>query len=243
VVGGFFILKRGVIELVKLVINAGHSKETPGKRTPDGTMREYDFNSAVAKQVRDNLEEYENVQVFFPHSDKMDVPLHERTDYANDEVKADAYISIHANAFSGVWNSANGIETFIHPNAGEDTKQLAKLIHTELIEMTKRKDRGVKTADFHELRETDMPAVLVECGFMTNLVESKLLKTVSYRLLCARAITEGLVTYFRLKKKKAGTGTRKFHRVQVGAFQDKENAEKLAKQLNSLGFPVTITYN
>jgi N-acetylmuramoyl-L-alanine amidase len=231
-----------VIEMIKLFINAGHGKNTPGKRTPDGTMREYDFNSAVAKQVRDNLEEYENVKVFFPHSDSMDVPLQERTDFANEE-KADAYISIHANAFSGVWNSANGIETFIYPGAGDDTKQLAKLIHTEMIEMTKRKDRGLKEANFHELRETDMPAVLVECGFMTNLVESKLLKTVSYRLLCARAITEGLVTYFRLKKKNPGTKQRKFHRVQVGAFQDKENAEKLEKQLKDLGFPAFISYS
>jgi N-acetylmuramoyl-L-alanine amidase len=228
--------------MIKLFINAGHGKNTPGKRTPDGTMREYDFNSAVAKQVRDNLEEYENVKVFFPHSDSMDVPLQERTDFANEE-KADAYISIHANAFSGVWNSANGIETFIYPGAGDDTKQLAKLIHTEMIEMTKRKDRGLKEANFHELRETDMPAVLVECGFMTNLVESKLLKTVSYRLLCARAITEGLVTYFRLKKKNPGTKQRKFHRVQVGAFQDKENAEKLEKQLKELGFPAFISYS
>jgi len=70
-----------------------------------------------------------------------------------------------------------------------------------LVKATKRNDRGIKTANFAVLRETSMPAILVECGFMTNKEEAALLKSDAYRQTCASAIVRGLANMYGLKKK------------------------------------------
>jgi N-acetylmuramoyl-L-alanine amidase len=186
--------------MLKIVLCAGHGPETAGKRTPDG-MREYQFNSAVAYYVRESLLDYEDVAVKFVHSGNRDVPLDERTDRAN-SWGADAYVSIHANAYgSGGWNSANGIETYVHTSKPKEALSLAQKVQSNLIKETGLSDRGVKATNFQVLRETAMTAILVECGFMTNREEAALLKTNAYRKNCAKAIVEGLVEQYGLKKK------------------------------------------
>src|SRR5690606_16940342 len=98
-----------------IILDAGHGPETPGKRTPDGSLREFQFNRAVAELVSGYLEK-EGFMILVSHHSARDVPLHERTNYANKQ-KADAFISIHANAYGSSWNDANGIETYIYPRA------------------------------------------------------------------------------------------------------------------------------
>ncbi|MDX8361634.1 N-acetylmuramoyl-L-alanine amidase [Cytobacillus sp. IB215316] len=74
-------------------------------------------------------------------------------------------------------------------------------VQDQLLRETGRKNRGVKTADFHILRKSNMTAILPECGFMSNREEAHLLKSESYRRKCARAIVNGLVENCKLKKK------------------------------------------
>lgn len=188
--------------MMKIVLDAGHGNNTPGKRAPDDSMREFHFNNAVAKYMRDMLLNYEDVSVHFVHDEtgKHDIALIARTNTANN-IKADVYVSIHANASSNEWSTANGIETFHHPRSSETSKKLATIVQNKLIAKTKLRNRGVKQSDFHVLRETDMPSILVECGFMDNKEELTLLKSDSYRRLCAEAIVEGLVESYKLKKK------------------------------------------
>ncbi len=184
---------------MKIVLDAGHGPDTPGKRSPDGSLREYEFNSAVADLAQEKLLQYADVEVMFTHDDNRDVPLSERTSKANDW-GADAFISIHANAFgNGEWNDVNGIETFTYTNASEESVRLAEFVHEELINTTGRSDRGLKTANFHVLRHTRMPAILVECGFMTNREEAELLKSSSYREQCATAIVAGIASMYNLE--------------------------------------------
>lgn len=184
---------------MKFVIEGGHGPDTPGKRTPDGSMREFHFNSAVARYVRDGLMQYEGVEVLFTHADDRDVPLKERTDKAN-AWKADAFFSIHANAFGSDWNDANGIETFVYTSRPAAAVKLAEAVQRTLIRATGRRDRGVKAGDLHVLRETKMPAILIECGFMTNRQEAELLKSDQYRRKCAAAIVQGIAEVYGLKK-------------------------------------------
>ena len=188
---------------MKIVIDAGHGPDTPGKRSPDGSLREYQFNSAVARYVADELlHGYEGVEILMTHADDRDVPLKERTDRAN-AWKADLFVSIHANAAGiGGWNSAQGIETFVYTTRPAAATKLAEAVHRNLIRATGRPDRGVKTANFHVLRETKMPAILVECGFMTNKQECELLKSDEYRQKCASAIVSAIVEVYGLKEKK-----------------------------------------
>jgi N-acetylmuramoyl-L-alanine amidase len=231
---------------MKIVLDAGHGYQTPGKRTPDG-MREYEFNRAVASHAKSLLDNYGGITVFFAHSDTGDIPLSQRTGQANNR-KANVYISIHANAVgNGSWNEACGIETFVYVTKPKESLSLAEKIQRNLTAMTGLADRGVKTANFHVLRETKCPAVLVECGFMTNRHESSLLHSDEYRKLCATAIVNSIVQHFHLnsntpvseKQEKKQVGT-VMYRVQTGAFKNRKNAEELVTKLKAAGFDGTI---
>ncbi|QGQ96180.1 N-acetylmuramoyl-L-alanine amidase [Paenibacillus psychroresistens] len=102
----------------KLVaICPGHGPDTPGKRTPlfpDGTfMHENTFNRAVADKLEKHLQRC-GFKTLVTTPRENDAPLKTRTDLAN-KAKADFYISIHANANTGIWGSAHEVDTFL-PN-------------------------------------------------------------------------------------------------------------------------------
>ena len=157
-----------------VAIDAGHGHNTPGKRCPDDSMREHDFNGNVATKVcnilnENGIETYRSDDI----TGNTDVPLITRTNNINSK-NADICVSIHANAYTGQWNDANGIETYIIARGGEAEK-IANIVQRKLIENTGRKDRGVKVSNLHMCRETKMPAILCECGFMDNKEEAELL--------------------------------------------------------------------
>jgi N-acetylmuramoyl-L-alanine amidase len=188
---------------MKIMLDAGHGYNTPGKRTPDG-MREFEFNNAVAEYTKKLLLEYENVEVIFSHDQtgKTDISLADRVTKAKKE-KVDAVVSIHANAFGSTWNEANGIETFISEDRMPFTElELASYIQNHLIRETGRRNRGVKRGNLYMTKVSNtIPSVLCELGFMTNKEEAALLKTAAYREKCAQAIVNGLVEQFKLKPK------------------------------------------
>jgi N-acetylmuramoyl-L-alanine amidase len=243
------------VKIVKIMLDAGHGYNTPGKRSPDG-MREYEFNRAVANYAKQLLADYKNVTVYFSHSDQRDVSLKARTDKAN-SLNVDIFVSIHANAFGGGgWSNVGGIETFVYPTRPPVAYQLAQKIQRTLVISTGLDNRGVKTADFHVLRETKMDAVLVECGFMTNRNEIKLLRSETYRRTIAEGIVKALAEQFKLQSKanaapapaptpppaKSPAAAKKdgLYKVQAGAFENEENAKELAERLRKAGFDVYI---
>jgi N-acetylmuramoyl-L-alanine amidase len=186
------------MKMVKLIaIDDGHGLETPGKRTPslpDGTvMRENEFNRAVAAQLDVHLKRC-GFQTLLVAPGDTDIPLSNRTNTAN-KAKADFYISIHANAYGDGWNNVRGIETYHYPGKISG-QQAAKIIHNQLIQGTALPNRGVKEANFHVLRETTMPAVLVEHGFMTNMEDALLLLSEAYRAECAVELAKGICQLF-----------------------------------------------
>lgn len=227
------------------MLDAGHGPNTPGKRSPDN-FKEFTFTSSVADYAKALLESYENTIIYFAHSHKEDVPLKERTDKAN-RLKVDCYVAIHANAYGSTWNNANGIETYVYITKPKEALDLAKRVQKNLIIATGLEDRGVKTADFHVLRETNMTAILSECGFYTNKTELKLIRSESYQKTCAEAIVKGIVDQYKLKKKKNTPKKEKkpnsLYRVQLGAFSVKEHAEKLANELKAKGYDPIIVDN
>ena len=238
---------------MKIMLDAGHGYNTAGKRSIDG-MREYEFTRKVAAFASEMLSAYQNVTVYFAHSDTRDVPLQERTNAAN-RLNVDAYVSIHANAYGTTWNDANGIETYVYSTNHQETYQLAQKIQSNLIALTGLRNRGIKTANFHVLRETKMPAILVECGFMTNRNEAALMRTEAFQRNCAQAIVNGLAAQYNLTATQTSPPTPSItptppsnstppksglFKVQAGAFSEKNNADEHVRKLKSDGFEAFV---
>lgn len=200
-----------------LFLDAGHGDLTPGKRTPlfpDGayknkSMPEREFNHDVVTKIIDQLKKYDVEIAYVSQTGTPEVSLKERTDKANERFNSlvklhgsssvnALFVSIHANAKDGTWNSSNGIETYYNNNSSAG-KLAATEVQKQLISATKLRDRGIKTANFHITRETAMTAILCECGFMDNLEEAKLLISNTYRANCANAISKGIINYMKLK--------------------------------------------
>jgi N-acetylmuramoyl-L-alanine amidase len=228
--------------MVKIMLDAGHGYQTAGKGVPG--LKEYEFNKGVVNHIINILNGYQDVTLYSCYSDTRDVPLKERTDMANG-INVDCYASIHGNAGP---TTARGIETFIYPKAGEATYNLARSVHDHTINITGMVNRGVKRVDFHVLRETKMNAFLIECGFMTNPEDLALMLTDEYRRKVAQGVSNGLIQYYGLKAKpvpapQAPTPapSNTIYRVQVGAFANKDNADRLVAELKAKGYSAIIT--
>ena len=177
-----------------IAIDNGHGLNTAGKRCPDDSMREWQFNHTTAKYLKEELE-YNGFKVLMVSDTQADTPLATRVETIN-KAKADMSISIHANAFQGsYWGDANGIETFAYSSTSKGNT-IAKLVQAELIKATGLRDRGVKYNSLYMTRKPNCPAILCECGFMDNLKEANLLKSDDYRRKCAKAMCKGICKYY-----------------------------------------------
>ncbi|WP_332632040.1 N-acetylmuramoyl-L-alanine amidase [Halalkalibacter flavus] len=232
---------------MKISLSAGHGNNTAGKRSPDG-MREFHFNKPVANYMAEELSKYEGVQTQFVHDNtgNVDVPLSTRTSKSN-IWGADLHIDIHANALRGVMGSHGGIETYIHTSKPKEADALARRVQSDLVKATGLRNRGVKTANFQVLKETKMTAILVEYGFMDSTTDLPKLKSDTYRRLVAKTTAESIAAHYNLKKRAQSkntstqSNTNKLYHVQVGAFVNKDNTDRLANELKSKGYSVFIT--
>lgn len=171
-----------------ICLDAGHGGADPGAIGRSGT-KEKDIALIVTQKVRDILVEDHNV--LLTRTGDCYLNLTERGLIAN-SMSADIFVSIHCNAFAD--KGVKGIETYHYPTSTLG-RLLALEIQRALISVTDTIDRGVKTADFQVLRETQMPAALVELGFLTNEKEEKLLSTEKYQDTLAKAIAHGIKEY------------------------------------------------
>jgi len=184
--------------LSKIVIDAGHGKNTAGKRClkslDKNETREWVLNDRVAK----NLEDYmisagHKIMRVDDTSGKEDVPLATRVKMAN-EWKADYYLSIHHNA--GI-NGGNGGGTtvFVYPGTSGKTISTQKAIYKHVIAKAGLKGNrsdGTLETDFYVLRKTVMPASLIECGFMDSATDIKYILKPEWSRKIALGIAEGI---------------------------------------------------
>ena len=179
------------VKKMRICLDAGHGRETAGKRSPDESFLEYEFNRDVTNRLKDILERY-NIEVLLTCDDEHDIDLKVRCEYANAN-NCDYYVSIHANAHKEYWTDASGWEIHIVGKGG-NAEKLAKCIHKYSKELG-LKDRGIKVSSFQVLRDTDMPAVLIEHGFYTNKEEVEKLKDSTFRQRCAIADAKGILEH------------------------------------------------
>lgn len=190
---------------MKICLDYGHGKETCGKRSPDSSLLEYEFNRDVGKRLKAILERH-NIEIVETVTDDADVSLPERCGIAN-LTNCDYFVSIHANGWYKKdiflreivdWNNARGWEIHIIGKGGKAQK-LAECIHKHSIADLGLKDRGIKVSNFQVLRDTTMPAVLIEHGFYTNKEECAILKTEGFRQKCAEADAKGILEHLGIE--------------------------------------------
>ena len=132
------------------------------------------------------------------HPVKMTFHLKSRTDLAN-EWGADVLVSIHHNAYVGKWGTHGGVETYTYPGGSQESLEIANDIHPLVVKAMGLRDRGLKLMNFHMLRESRMPAILIEGGFMDSSIDILALRDSKKLTANGEAIASGIVNYYNLK--------------------------------------------
>ncbi|MBO8204193.1 N-acetylmuramoyl-L-alanine amidase [Prochlorococcus marinus] len=174
-----------------VVIDPGHGGPDPGA-IGIGGIRETDVVLEVAKIVKKFLSE-KGVKVRLTRTNEVDLDLPPRVSFANN-TDADIFVSIHANASRGKRRDINGLETFYF--RGWRGRLLAKRIQKQILRVSPGSpDRGVKQGRFYVIKNTRMPAVLVEIGFLTGRLDARRLEKTTHRKRLAYAISKGILEY------------------------------------------------
>lgn len=228
-----------------LILDSGHAFDTKGKNNAKENFYEWEFNNDMQYKIKARCEEL-GIKVFLtnPNPDKVsDISLTTRASLANDywlrnSKPKSIFISLHANAYSS--SSARGTETYTAKNASSTSKNFAKVLNDNIVKTMKEldpasKDRGVKTENFTVIYKASMPSVLVEYAFYSNLDDLKILKNNRSELV--EATVKAICAYFGIEyKKEITTNTNKLYKVCIGAYKNKDNADKILEEAKEKGF-------
>lgn len=177
-------------DFYKVFVDPGHGGSDNGA----GGFGKFEdeLSLQIAKSVELKLKQ-KGIQVKMSRTSDVFIPLGERAQMAN-AYGADAFISIHLNSSSN--ESANGIETYHHTQKTSH-RPYSTGIHNNAIKSTQGRDRGVKSANFVVLRETNMVSSLFETGFISNAQENNKLSDPVYQDKLAVSIANGIESYLK----------------------------------------------
>lgn len=175
-----------------VVIDPGHGGPDVGA-TRNGVY-EKDIVLAMSQQLGQILQQM-GYGVVYTRTQDEDLDLEPRVQIA-ESTRASAFVSIHVNSLDANASSVSGVETYHAPNASLG-KTLAELVQQQVIASTGANDRGVRSARFHVILKTSMPAILVETGFITNPSEAAKLVNAAYQRQMAEAIANGVDQFLK----------------------------------------------
>ncbi|MEO7933264.1 MAG: N-acetylmuramoyl-L-alanine amidase [Chthoniobacterales bacterium] len=204
---------KGLSNVTTVVLDAGHGGHDGGAMSRFGYEKTFALD--IARRVKNKLVDGGYKVVLTRNSDVF-LPLHDRPAVAN-SIPNSIFVSIHFNA-SQQGDAATGIEVFsIAPRGAPSTNDdfitwaslreepgheldmasfaLARSVHTALMGHLHEIDRGLKRARFAVIRTARVPAILIECGFLTNPMEARAIATDTHRDDIASAIAEGISDY------------------------------------------------
>ncbi|WP_248925497.1 N-acetylmuramoyl-L-alanine amidase family protein [Paenibacillus hamazuiensis] len=170
----------------KVVIDAGHGDKDTGAVSATGRY-EKDFTLSMVTKVANLLEKEKDIEVVMTRKDDTFLELAERVAVAND-AEADLFLSIHANKFSNA--TIRGIETYY---SRKESESFANIVHRQALAGTGLNDRRVRQSDFYVIKHTTMPAVLLECGYLSNKEEESLLYQDAFQNKLAASIVAAIV--------------------------------------------------
>ncbi len=189
-----------------VVIDAGHGGQNLGARANKPYCEEKRVALQTARLAKKYLSQLGYHVIMTRNTDEF-LPLERRVEIAN-KAGAEIFVSLHFNSSRNP--IAKGIEVYFYDGKSSHTRtaasrRMASFVLTQLIRRTHAVSRGVKSANFHVIRETKMPAILVEGGFISNPQERAKLKDPDYIDQLARAVADGVDQYF--KKVCTGSGS------------------------------------
>ena len=201
----FSFLNCSAQNAITILIDPGHGGKDPGHLSQSkNLLPEKDLNLLIAKKLGHYLEyNLKNVKVLYTRTNDTYPSLSDRVYQANSN-RVNYMVSIHCNGSDNP--SAYGTETHIHNYNSKDAYKWALMIEKQFRTRAGRKSRGVKTVDdighsLQILKETNMPTVLVECGFLTNPSEANYLNTSYGQEIIASAIFRATREFLKYKHK------------------------------------------
>ena len=240
-----------------IALDDSHGMTTAGKRTPSikelggRVILENEFSRAVVNYLSIELKRCGFNTLMVAPGDN-DISLASRVNLANAK-NADAYISIHFDAFDGKFdgNDPEGLTVHVYPDSA-NSKKLGNAILNHLKGGTSQQNRGVKESNFYVLRRTKMIAILSENGFMDNKREAMLMLDTNFQKEVAREHAKGICDYFNVKyidkivvakPVDKNNNVKTFYRVVTGSFAERSNAEDRIIELKKAGFESFIAIN
>lgn len=187
-----------------ILLDVGHGGTDRGARAHLPYCEEKKLTLLTARLVKQYLDQLGYHVVMTRNTDNF-VSLPRRVELAN-QAQANIFVSVHFNSSRAT--EAQGIEVFFCDAKDDRTRttasrKLADSVLSRIIRRTSAHSRGVKKGNFFVIRETSMPAILVEGGFISNPEERALLKSRDYQEKIARGIADGIDQYFKARWKKS----------------------------------------
>lgn len=191
--------KESLLDGITIVLDAGHGGKDQGTSCNEGS--EASLNLSIVKKIQKRLNAY-GANIVLTRDGDYDLAKKDATNRKKQDLhqriamieqnEADLFISIHANSFSS--SSVSGIQLFYQEN-NKVSKVLCENIHSHLKQINQNilKD---KTGDYFVLNESKVPALLVECGFLSNEADRKLLFQEAYQQKLANSIADAILQYF-----------------------------------------------
>ncbi|WP_105183904.1 GBS Bsp-like repeat-containing protein [Streptococcus suis] len=191
-------------------IDPGHGGRDSGASY--GGVHEKNLALSVSNKLRENLLQY-GINVLMTRTGDYDVDFKTERSRMTNASNADLFISIHFNATGAGVSNSTGIETYWYqydpeyqpkinkemhnnPTRLAESEILANKVQESLIKETGAVNRGVRRETFAVLRETAIPAILVELGFMDNPSELQVIKQDSYHTRLAKALAQGVMNWY-----------------------------------------------
>lgn len=235
---------------IVLLIDPGHGGKDYGRlASKENLLHEKELNLEIALKVGKYIEEkLANVTVIYTRKDDSYPNLSERVSMANDQ-QVDYFLSIHCNG-SPDNSKARGTETHIHNFKSKESYHWAQIMEKEFSTRAGRKSRGIKTSDdrhhsLQVLKETNMPSILVEAGFMSNPEEEQYLNSVYGQEIIASAIFRAFRTFIQKQhpeinfipdEQSSVKAEGPFYRVQIMSSIDPVDTE--IPEFKKLEYPV-----
>lgn len=230
--------------MFKLALNAGHYKYTAGKRCHSAIdpkeTREWVLNDRICDKIEKILASYDiEVLRIDDTTGEKDVTLANRTKKANDW-GADFYLAIHHNA-AGKKFSGGGIVAYVYTNPSAESLAWQRALYnasTKATGLYGNRSTPLAKANHHETRETKMPAVLMECGFMDSTTDCPIILTEDFADKIAKAFADTIIEQSGATKKVEKAPT---HYQVMVAFPTKSKADGFVDKLTAEGYnPVMV---